>query len=88
MTLWVNRVIRATSSGVCFAPNRDQVGADNKLRSGPLADSCTAANSALLSRPPLMAGAQCVNADLARDAFDVDGLRLTLHCRQQVRGAG
>jgi hypothetical protein len=35
-----------------------------------------------------MAGAQCVNANLARDAFDVDGLRLTLHCRQQVRGAG
>jgi hypothetical protein len=25
VTLWVNRAIRATSSGVCFTPNRDQI---------------------------------------------------------------
>jgi len=35
-----------------------------------------------------VAGAQCVKADLALDALDVDGLRLTLHRHQQVRGAG
>jgi hypothetical protein len=33
-------------------------------------------------------GAQCVNGDLALDAFDMDGLRVALHRRQQVRGAG
>jgi hypothetical protein len=38
MLKWVNRVIRATSSGVCFAPNRDRVGAGNKRRSGPATD--------------------------------------------------
>jgi hypothetical protein len=35
-TGWVNRVFRATSSGVCFAPNRDQVGARNERRFGPI----------------------------------------------------
>ena len=29
-----------------------------------------------------------MKADLALDALDVDGLRLTLHRHQQVRGAG
>jgi hypothetical protein len=44
-SLWVNRVIRATSSGVCFAPNRDQVGAGNKRRSGPLSAARTRSKS-------------------------------------------
>jgi hypothetical protein len=29
-----------------------------------------------------MLGAQCVNGDLALDAFDVGGLRVALHRRQ------
>src|SRR6266852_461652 len=41
-----------------------------------------------VSRRALVSGAQCVNGDLALDAFDVDGLRVALHRRQQVRGPG
>ena len=44
---WVRSVIRATSSGVCFAPNRDQVGAGNKRRSGPIPTKLHRSNLAL-----------------------------------------
>ena len=36
----------------------------------------------------LGAGAQCVNRDLALDAFYADRLRVAAHRSQQVRGAG
>jgi hypothetical protein len=42
---WVMNDIRATSSGVCFAPNRDQVGQGNKRRSGPLSAARTRSKS-------------------------------------------
>jgi hypothetical protein len=45
VTLWVIRIIRATSSGVCFTPNRDEVGAGNKHRSGPCMDGARVARA-------------------------------------------
>jgi hypothetical protein len=49
-TLRVDRVNRATSSGVCFTPNRDQVGAGNKRRSGPGADKVHRTKGTLFNR--------------------------------------
>jgi len=41
----VNRVIRATSSGVCFAPVLDQAGAGIKCRFGPCMDGARVARA-------------------------------------------